>query len=88
MTDLTTSPPRPARIASVLADLFLRGWRPAAGWACGVTIVVRGAVVPIIELLRGREAGQFDWVSVTALVGVLGLGAFRTIEKARETANG
>lgn len=88
MADLFNPNSGPTRLIAVISDLFLRGWRPAAGWACGVTIVVRGAVVPIIELLRGGEAGQFDWVSVTALVGVLGLGAFRTIEKARETGNG
>jgi hypothetical protein len=62
-------------------DFMVRGWRPAAGWACTATVLVRGAVVPIFELANGGPVSAFDWVSVAALLGALGLARYRHIEK-------
>lgn len=60
---------------------MVRGYRPAAGWACAAVIAVRGAVIPIWEIARGEPVSPIDWVSLIALVGALGLARYRHIEK-------
>ena len=62
-------------------DFMVRGWRPAAGWACTLTVLVRGAFVPFAELWNGGIVSPFDWVSVAALLGALGLARYRHLEK-------
>lgn len=62
-------------------DFMVRGFRPAAGWACAIVILVRGAVVPMWELARGSDASPIDWAMLVALVGMLGLARYRHIEK-------
>jgi hypothetical protein len=62
-------------------DFLVRGWRPFAGWACGLVILVRGAAAPIVELARGETVAPLDWVSLVALVGMLGLARLRSVEK-------
>jgi hypothetical protein len=62
-------------------DFMVRGFRPAAGWACAIVILVRGAVVPLWELARGSDASPIDWAMLVALVGMLGLARYRHLEK-------
>jgi hypothetical protein len=62
-------------------DFMVRGWRPAAGWACTLTVLVRGAFVPFAELATGGPVSPFDWVSVAALLGALGLARYRHLER-------
>jgi hypothetical protein len=64
-----------------LFDFMVRGWRPFSGWACGAILVVRGAVHPVVEMARGEQVTPLDWVSLVALVGMLGLAQLRSIEK-------
>ena len=66
-------------------DFMVRGFRPAAGWACAIVILVRGAVVPIVELARGQAASPMDWAMLVALVGMLGLARYRHLEKTSGT---
>lgn len=65
---------------------FVRAARPAAVWACGATLLVRGAVLPLLQFFANRPVEQFDWIAVTALAGVLGLGAMRSFDKKEGTA--
>jgi hypothetical protein len=67
-------------------DFMVRGFRPAAGWACAIVILVRGAVVPIVELARGHAASPMDWAMLVALVGMLGLARYRHLEKSAGTS--
>lgn len=62
-------------------DFFVRAWRPFVGWTCGVILLVRGAAMPLVELAQGRSVSPIDWIAVVALVGALGFGRWRTIEK-------
>ena len=62
-------------------DFVVRGWRPAAGWACTATVLVRGAIVPFFELVQGGPVSPFDWVAAGALLGALGLARYRHLEK-------
>lgn len=67
-------------------DFMVRGYRPAAGWACAAVILVRGAIIPLIELAEGRVVAPMDWVSLIALIGALGLARYRHIEKTSGTS--
>ena len=62
-------------------DFMVRGWRPAAGWACTATVMVRGAIVPFFEMAAGAPVTQFDWVAAGALLGALGLARYRHLER-------
>lgn len=78
--------PRPCRRPiDGLFDLLVRGWRPMAGWACVIVITVRGAVMPLWEIAADREVSPMDWVSLTALIGMLGLARYRHLEKSAGT---
>ena len=71
------------------SSMFVAGWRPAIGWVCclgmagnfliipfvnmGLELLETGVVVPMIEL---------D-VMMPVLMGMLGLGAMRTVEKVK-----
>lgn len=70
-------------------SLFVAGWRPAVGWVCvlgmtsnfmiipmanfGLALVGSTLTVPILELSE----------MLPVLMGMLGLGAMRTVEKAK-----
>lgn len=62
-------------------DFMVRGFRPAAGWACALVILVRGAIVPLVELAQGDAASPMDWAMLVALAGMLGLARYRHLEK-------
>lgn len=70
-------------------SLFVAGWRPAVGWVCvlgmasnfmviplanfALALVESTVVVPILDLTQ----------MMPVLMGMLGLGAMRTVEKAK-----
>ena len=62
--------------------LFVAGWRPAIGWLCGLALLYSTILAPILGI----------WVTVppvdsslltSVLMGMLGLGAMRTVEKTK-----
>ena len=66
-------------------NIFIAGWRPFIGWACGVALVwhfiaaLFGATLPALP--------EFDMGSLmTVLMGMLGLGGLRTFEKYKKVA--
>lgn len=77
--DDTQEPTR--RPLSGAFDFMVRAWRPAAGWACTLTVLVRGALVPFFELATGGPVSPFDWVAAGALLGALGLARYRHLER-------
>ena len=68
-------------------SLFVSGWRPFIGWVCGVSCawnwVGIGLASTLCELLGKNitlsPASLTDMLPI--LMGMLGLGAYRTIEK-------
>ena len=69
-------------------DLFRGGWRPACGWICSFglfySFILRPIAPPLIALTTGRgiEFAALDSDTLmTLLVGMLGLGGYRTMEK-------
>lgn len=68
-------------------SVFVAGWRPFIGWVCGVAFAYHFVVQPLLAFLianSGREvqlpAFQMEELS-TVLMGLLGLGGLRTLEK-------
>ena len=70
-------------------SLFVSGWRPFIGWVCGVAFAYHFIAQPLLAftlLNSGMDIKlpQFDMQELsTVLMGMLGLGGLRTIEKIR-----
>ena len=68
-------------------NLFVAGWRPALGWVCVLTFAFYYIIAPFIVNPLLIEAGHaalplvnLDQI-IGILLGMLGLGTMRTIEK-------
>ena len=69
-------------------SLFKSGWRPAIGWVCAAGLGYQFLLRPFLPWLAGTfglpvaalPALEMDTL-MTLLFGILGLGAFRTVEK-------
>jgi hypothetical protein len=70
------------------ASLFVSGWRPFIGWICGVSLGYNYIFMPFFTYLSiwysksapampALETGELT----TILLGMLGLGVLRTVEK-------
>jgi hypothetical protein len=76
------------KIEAAHRSVFVAGWRPFIGWVCGSALlynfIVRDLLAWII-LNTGVEASMPPDLAmdelITILLGMLGLGAFRTAEK-------
>lgn len=68
-------------------NLFVSGWRPFIGWVCGVAFAYHFVVQPLLAFIIANNGGKvnlpaFDMQELsTVLMGLLGLGGLRTIEK-------
>lgn len=67
--------------------LFVAGWRPAVGWICAAALGFKFIAAPLLVMftaaeLPNIEAGEL----IPLLLGMLGLGGLRTIEKVRGKA--
>jgi hypothetical protein len=74
------------------SNLFVAGWRPSVGWICALAFAWQFVILPIM-LVVAVAIGHplvlpvFDTASMsTVLMGMLGLGGFRTVEKMRGKA--
>jgi hypothetical protein len=79
------------------ASLFVAGWRPAIGWVCVIGLFWNFFIQPLVAWFGGwfdvppppaLDLGDL----MTLLLGMLGLGGYRTYEKmsgvARQTMRG
>lgn len=68
-------------------SMFVAGWRPFIGWVCGAAFAYHLILQPLIVFIAGAvghavSTPQFDTQTLTTtLMGMLGLGAMRTVEK-------
>lgn len=75
------------KIEAQHASVFVAGWRPFIGWICGVALGYHFIIQPLLAFMFAVYGVQyilpvFDMDSLmTVLLGMLGLGAMRTIEK-------
>ena len=71
-------------------SVFVAGWRPFVGWTCGVALAWHFVLAPMTMFVctyAGVEIPElptFDMDSLmTVLLGMLGLGGLRTVEKVK-----
>ena len=69
-------------------DIFVAGWRPFIGWVCGIAFSYHFVLQPILAFIianlnNGKVSlPNFDMNELsTVLMGILGLGGLRTLEK-------
>ena len=71
------------------SNLFVAGWRPFIGWVCGVAFAYHFIVQPMLAFAIANSGSKvelptFDMQTLsTVLMGMLGLGGLRTLEKVR-----
>ena len=62
-------------------SLFVAGWRPFTGWACGIALANNFIIVPYMGAF-GLEIVPLNLeVMLPVLLGMLGLGGMRSFEK-------
>lgn len=70
-------------------SIFVAGWRPFIGWICGIALAYNFVLRDLIIFVMGKDfvppALQMDHL-MTVLMGMLGLGAFRTYEKIKNVS--
>lgn len=73
-------------------NLFVSGWRPFIGWTCGAAFGYVAIAEPIARLVATMHGytGAFPAIdtnlTMQVLMGLLGLGTLRTIEKLKDKA--
>lgn len=71
------------------SSLFVAGWRPWIGWVCGVAFSYHFVVQPLLAFIMAATGHPvtlptFNMDALyTVLLGMLGLGGMRTVEKIR-----
>lgn len=70
-------------------SIFVAGWRPFIGWVCGFSFAYHFIVQPLLLFIAAAFGSEistpvFDMDSLfTVLMGMLGLGGLRSLEKSR-----
>lgn len=73
-------------------NLFVAGWRPFIGWTCGAAFAYKFVLAPAAAFALTAaghpiELPVLDFTEMsTVLLGMLGIGALRTVEKVKGVA--
>jgi hypothetical protein len=77
-------------IAEAAGNWFTAGWRPCIGWVCGAGLAYAALIEPFARFIAKvwfGYTGEFPVIDTTLtmqiLMGMLGLGAMRSIEKVK-----
>ena len=77
-------------IAEAAGNWFTAGWRPCIGWVCGAGLAYASLIEPFARFIAKvwfGYTGEFPVIStdltMQILMGMLGLGAMRSIEKVK-----
>jgi len=77
------------KVEAASSSLFVAGWRPAIGWICGAAFAFKfigGPAAYVLSQWLGHPIvlPNFDFTEMsTILLGMLGLGGLRTVEKVK-----
>lgn len=82
------------KVEAANANIFVSGWRPFIGWVCGAALAYGFIIEPmlrfLVKVLFGYD-GEFPIIHLdelnSILLGMLGLGTLRTIEKVQGKAD-
>ena len=86
-TELAKAQTQINQVEAASQDRFVSRWRPFIGWVCGVAFAYHFVAQPLLAFLLAAgghkvELPVFDMDALsTVLLGMLGLGSMRTIEK-------
>jgi len=70
-------------------NMFVAGWRPAVGWICAMGMAGNFIIIPMANfvLALAESTVSIPLIALSemmpVLLGMLGLGAMRTVEKAK-----
>ncbi len=80
------------QVEAANTSLFVAGWRPFIGWICGAAFAYKFVLAPAVAFgltAAGHpiELPVLDFTEMsTVLLGMLGIGGLRTIEKIKGVA--
>lgn len=73
-------------------SVFVSGWRPFIGWVCGISLAYVSILEPFIRFVATvffKYTGTFPVINteitLQVLIGILGLGAYRSYDKLKGT---
>lgn len=73
-------------------NVFVSGWRPFIGWVCGISLAYVSILEPFIRFVATvffKYTGTFPVINteitLQVLIGILGLGAYRSYDKLKGT---
>jgi hypothetical protein len=73
------------KVEAAHKSLFVSGWRPAVGWCCCMALLYNTLLSPILGIWF--VVPEVDASLLTpVLMGMLGLGAMRTVERTKSVA--
>ena len=73
------------KVEAAHKHLFVSGWRPAIGWCCCFSLLYSTILSPILGIWFTVPPVDSSLLT-TILLGMLGLGGLRTIEKTKSVA--
>ncbi len=80
------------KVEAASTSVFVSGWRPFVGWVCGFGLGYVAIVEPIARFIAtmGGYTGNFPVIDTTitmqVLLGMLGMGGLRTLDKIKGVA--
>lgn len=80
------------KVEGASSSLFVAGWRPAIGWICGFTIGFKYIAAPLLVMTASTIGHPITLPIIDSselwpvLMGMLGLGGMRTVEKLKGAA--
>jgi len=80
------------KIEAGSSSVFVAGWRPFAGWVCGIGLAYVSIIEPVARLVATLVGytGAFPDIDTTltmqVLLGMLGMGGLRTLDKIKGVA--
>ena len=73
------------KVEAAHKSLFVAGWRPAIGWICGLALLYSTIISPILGIWFTVPDVDTSLLT-TVLMGMLGLGTLRTVEKIQKVS--
>ena len=81
------------KVEAASSSVFVSGWRPFAGWVCGFGLAYVSILEPIARLIATLIGYHGDFPSIDTtltmqvLLGMLGMGGLRSLDKIKGVAS-
>jgi len=81
------------KVEAASSSVFVSGWRPFAGWVCGFGLAYVSILEPIARLIATLVGYHGDFPSIDTtltmqvLLGMLGMGGLRSLDKIKGVAS-